>query len=157
MATHPSGMRPRPRILVANGNDDVLAAIEDALTSAGYEVRTVHVRAIRLGTVDFPTLFQEFRPAVAIVDIGPPYPENWSFAQTLVKHPAASSVPFLWTTTNGRALTEFTGVVVPELLLKPYDLETLLEKVKRVIGDPSGGAQLPPPAEPGRGKGGSTG
>src|SRR5215813_5590791 len=115
-------MQSRPRILVANGNDDVLAALDDALTTAGYEVKTVHVRAIRLGTIDFPSLFREFSPAVAIVDIGPPYPENWAFAQALVHHQAASSVPFLWTTTNGKALTESTGVSVPELLLKPYDL-----------------------------------
>jgi DNA-binding response OmpR family regulator len=142
-------MKSRPRILVANGNDDVLAAIDDALTSAGYEVKTVHVRAIRLGTIDFPSLFREFNPSVAVVDIGPPYPENWAFAQKLVQHPAASKVPFLWTTTNGKALTEFTGVVVPELLLKPYDLEALLTKVEKVVGDPSGGARLPPAAEPG--------
>jgi hypothetical protein len=94
-------MKPPPRVLVANGNDDVLAALEEALSSAGYEVKTFHVRAIRLGTIDFATLFHEFRPSVAIVDIGPPYPENWVFAQTLVKHPAASRVPFLWTTRTG--------------------------------------------------------
>jgi len=149
-------MKSRPRVLVANGNDDVLAVLEDVLSSSGYEVRVVHVRAIRLGALDFATLFQEFQPSVAIVDIGPPYPENWSFAQTLVNHPAASHVPFLWTTTNGRALTEFTGVVVPELLLKPYDLETLLEKVRQLVGDPSGGARLPPMAERG-GEGGGAG
>src|SRR5215470_2183482 len=102
-------MQSRPRILVANGNDDVLAALEDALSSAGYEVKTVHVRAIRLGAIDFGALFHDFRPSAAIVDIGPPYPENWEFAQTLVKHPAAARVPFLWTTTNGKALNEFTG------------------------------------------------
>ncbi|HEY1417700.1 MAG TPA: hypothetical protein VGF41_07325 [Myxococcaceae bacterium] len=146
-------MKSRPRVLVANGNDDVLAALEDVLSSAGYEVKTVHVRAIRLGALDFATLFQEFQPSVAIVDIGPPYPENWVLAQAMVKHPAASRVPFLWTTTNGKALTEFTGVVVPELLLKPYDLETLLEKVQQLVGDPSGGARLPPPLEPGGGGG----
>jgi DNA-binding response OmpR family regulator len=148
--THPYAVTiaPAPRVLVANGNDDVLAALEDALSSAGYEVKTVHVRAIRLGTIDFATLFQDFRPSVAIVDIGPPYPENWAFAQALVKHVDTSHVPFLWTTTNARALTEFTGARVDELLLKPYDLEHLLENVKRVIGDRSGGARLPPMAEP---------
>ena len=153
----PPRMKTAARVLVANGNDDVLAALDDALSSAGYEVKTVHVRAIRLGTIDFATLFRDFRPSVAIVDIGPPYPENWAFAQTLVKHPAAAHVPFLWTTTNGKALTEFTGVVVPELLLKPYDLETLLEKVERLVGDPSGGARLPPPFERSGGEGPGSG
>lgn len=140
-----------PRILVANGNDDVLAALDEALSDAGYEVKTIHVRAMRLGEVDFATLFREFRPAVAIVDIGPPYPENWAFAQTLVKHEATSHVPFLWMTTNGRALTELTGARVEELLLKPYELEHLLEKVERLVGDPSGGARLPPLVGPGSG------
>jgi DNA-binding response OmpR family regulator len=145
-------MANRPRILVANGNDDVLAALDDALSDTGYEVKTVHVRAMRLGEVDFAKLFREFRPAVAIVDIGPPYPENWAFAQTLVKHEDISHVPFLWTTTNGRALTELTGAKVDELLLKPYDLESLLEKVERLVGDPSGGARLPPLADRGSGQ-----
>jgi DNA-binding response OmpR family regulator len=140
-------MGTRPRILVANGNDDVLAAISDVLSEDGYEVKTVHVRAIRLGEVDFGKLFREFQPSAAIVDIGPPYPENWVFAQALVKHVDTSHVPFLWTTTNARALTEFTGVRVDELVLKPFDLEHLLEKVRRAIGDPSGGARLPPRAD----------
>jgi len=141
-------MGTRPRILVANGNDDVLAAISEVLTEDGYEVKTVHVRAIRLGEIDFGKLFRDFQPAAAIVDIGPPYPENWAFAQALVKHVDTSHVPFLWTTTNARALTQFTGVTVDELVLKPFDLEHLLEKVRRVIGDPSGGASLPPRADP---------
>ena len=139
-------MKPRPRILVANGNDDILAALDEALTHAGYEVKTVHVRAIRLGEIDFPALFREFWPAVAIVDIGPPYQDNWAFAQALVKHVDSSRVPFLWTTTNARALTELTGARVDELLLKPYDLEHLLEKVQRVIAE-DGGATLPPMAD----------
>jgi DNA-binding response OmpR family regulator len=141
-------METRPRILVANGNDDVLAILAEVLGENGYEVKTVHVRAIRIGQIDFAELFREFRPAVAIVDIGPPYPENWAFAQTLVKHVNTSHVPFLWTTTNARALTEFTGVQVDELVLKPFDLEHLLEKVRRALGDPAGGARLPPRVEP---------
>jgi DNA-binding response OmpR family regulator len=139
-------MKARPRILVANGNDDILAALDEALTHAGYEVKTVHVRAIRLGEIDFPALFREFWPAVAIVDIGPPYQDNWAFAQQLVKHVDSSRVPFLWTTTNAKALTELTGARVDELLLKPYDLEHLLEKVQRLIAE-GGGAKLPPLAD----------
>jgi len=141
-------MQTRHRILVANGNDDVLAAIEEVLSNHGYEVKTVHVRAIRVGNGDFAQLFREFKPEVAIVDIGPPYPENWAFAQTLVKHADTSAVPFLWTTTNARALSEFSGVRVDELILKPFDLEHLLEKVQRVLRDPSGGATLPPAWKP---------
>ncbi|HZW90655.1 MAG TPA: hypothetical protein VFF12_16340 [Myxococcaceae bacterium] len=141
-------MGKRPRVLVANGNDDVLAALDDALSENGYEVKTVHVRAIRLGEIDFGELFRDFGPSVAIVDIGPPYPENWAFAQALVKHVNTSHVPFLWTTTNARALTEFTGAGVDELVLKPFDLEHLLERVQRVLGEPSGGARLPPMGEP---------
>jgi DNA-binding response OmpR family regulator len=137
-------MAERPRILVANGNDDVLAALDDVLSENGYEVKTVHVRAIRLGEIDFAKVFRQFQPAAAIVDIGPPYPENWAFAQVLVKHVDILRVPFLWTTTNARALTEFTGARVDELILKPYDLHHLLERVKRAIGDPSSGARLPP-------------
>jgi len=133
---------------VANGNDDVLAILAEVLTETGHEVKTVHVRQIRLGEIDFARLFREFDPAVAIVDIGPPYPENWAFARALVKHENTSHVPFLWTTTNARALTEFTGAKVDELVLKPFDLEHLLEKVRRALGDPSGGAQLPPAADP---------
>jgi DNA-binding response OmpR family regulator len=139
-------MNVRPRILVANGNDDILAALDEALSQAGYEVKTLHVRALRLGEIDFPVLFREFRPAAAIVDIGPPYDVNWAFAQQLVKHVDSSRVPFLWTTTNARALTELTGARVEELLLKPYDLDHLLEKVQRVISE-GGSAKLPPLAE----------
>lgn len=141
-------METRPRILVANGNDDILAVLDEVLTENGYEVKTVHVRAMRLGEVDFGKLFRDFDPAVAMVDIGPPYAVNWAFAQALVKHENTSHVPFLWTTTNARALSQFTGARVDELILKPYDLEHLLEKVRRALRDPSGGAQLPPRSDP---------
>ena len=141
-------MEKKPRLLVANGNDDVLAALDDVLSDNGYEVKTVHVRAIRMGEIDFAQVFREFKPAAAIVDIGPPYPDNWAFAQTLVKHVASAHVPFLWTTTNARALTEFTGARVDALILKPYDLDHLLERVKLAIGEPSRGARLPPMMEP---------
>ncbi len=142
-------MAGRARILVANGNDDILSALEDALGSAGYEVRTAHVRALRIGDVDLHALFREFRPQVAIVDIGPPYDENWGFAKTLVADPVCAGVPFLWTTTNAHALTEFTGVLVDELLLKPYDLDHLLEKVRKALAQ-GGGARLPPEAPEGQ-------
>jgi hypothetical protein len=46
-------METRRRILVANGNDDVLAVLDDVLSEHGYEVKTVHVRAIRLGQIHF--------------------------------------------------------------------------------------------------------
>jgi len=141
-------MEKKPRLLVANGNDDVLAALDDVLSDNGYEVKTVHVRAIRTGKIDFAQVLREFKPAVAIVDIGPPYPENWDFAQPLVKHVDSAHVPFLWTTTNARALTEFTGARVDELILKPYDLDPLLERVKRALGGPCRGARLPLTMEP---------
>ncbi len=142
-------MAARARILVANGNDDILAALEDVLGTAGYEVRTAHVRELRRGDRDLHALFREFRPQVAIVDIGPPYDENWGFAKTLVADPVTGRIPFLWTTTNAHALTEFAGVLVDELLLKPYDLDHLLEKVRKALAE-DGGAQLPPEAPEGQ-------
>jgi len=120
----------RTRILVANGNEDVLAALGDALTEAGYEVLTVHVRPLRLGQLNFRELFRSFRPRLALVDIGPPYQENWAFARTLLDEPATGDIPFVWTTTNARALKELTGAVAEEILLKPFDLDQLLRKVR---------------------------
>ena len=55
-------------------------------------------------------------------------------------------MPFIWTTTIGKALTELTGVRVEELLLMPFDFEHLLEKVERLVAAPGGGARLPPMA-----------
>jgi DNA-binding response OmpR family regulator len=121
------------RILVANGNEDVLAALKDALGDGGFEVLTLHVRPMRLGDMDFREVFRSFQPDLALMDIGPPYPDNWAFARSLVDDPATGGIPFLWTTTNARALAELTGVVAEELLLKPYELEQLLERVRALL------------------------
>jgi DNA-binding response OmpR family regulator len=121
------------RILVANGNEDVLAALEDVLSDAGFEVKTVHVRAMRLGAMDFREVFRSFKPDLALMDIGPPYPDNWAFARSLVDEPVTGGIPFLWTTTNARALAELTGVIAEELLLKPYELDHLTEKIRALL------------------------
>jgi len=125
-------MRPT-RILVANGNEDVLAALKDVLSEGGFEVMTVHVRPMRLGDMDFREVFRSFAPDFALMDIGPPYPDNWAFARSLVDDPATGGIPFLWTTTNARALAELTGVIAEELLLKPYELEQLIEKARALL------------------------
>ena len=118
---------------MANGNEDVLAALKDVLNDAGFEVQIVHVRPMRLGEMDFHEVFRSFKPDIALMDIGPPYPDNWAFARTLVDDPVTGGIPFLWTTTNDRALAELTGVIAEELLLKPFELHQLTEKVRALL------------------------
>ena len=121
------------RVLIVNTSEDTVEALRDALTDEGYEVAAAYARDLRFGKVQLESVIAE-RPDAIIYDLAPPYDENWSyFRDVFSRHPLARGIPVIVTTTNARAASGYAGPDVLELMLKPYDLEHLLSRVKKAL------------------------
>ncbi|WP_158623611.1 hypothetical protein [Corallococcus llansteffanensis] len=133
-------MGNRPTVLVLNGSEDLIEALEELLDDAGFQTKGVRVQDLVRGPLDFTTLVRETRPAVIVYDISVPFDLSWSAFQKLAASPAAAGIPFVLTTTNREGAQEYTGPDVIELLLKPYDIQQFTRAVSLAVSR-GGGAE----------------
>ncbi|RKG93228.1 response regulator [Corallococcus sp. CA053C] len=133
-------MGNRPTVLVLNGSEDLIEALEELLDDAGFQTKGVRVQDIVRGPVDFTTLVRETRPAVIVYDISVPFDLSWSAFQKLAASPVAAGIPFVLTTTNREGAEEYTGPDVIELLLKPYDIQQFTQAVSQAVNRGAGAA-----------------
>ena len=76
----------------------------------------------------------QYQPQVIVFDVSFPYELNWQRFREFQQLGDECRVPVVLTTTNQRALTEWSGATsVLEILGKPYDLEQLLAAVRRAL------------------------
>lgn len=122
-------MGKRPTVLVLNGSEDLIEALEEVLDEAGFQTKGVRVQDVIRGPLDFATLVGETSPKVIVYDISVPFDLSWHAFQKLAANPAAAGIPFVLTTTNREGAKEYTGPDVIELLLKPYDIDQFTQAV----------------------------
>ncbi|RKH60169.1 hypothetical protein D7W81_26015 [Corallococcus aberystwythensis] len=118
-------------MLVLNGSEDLIEALEEVLDGAGFQTKGVRVQDVMRGPLDFSTLVREAKPAVIVYDISVPFALSWHAFQKLAATPAAAGIPFVLTTTNREGAQEYTGPDVIELLLKPYDIDQFTRAVSQ--------------------------
>ena len=76
----------------------------------------------------------QHHPQVIVFDVSFPYELNWLRFCEFQRLGDECRIPVVLTTTNQRALTEWSGATgVVEILGKPYDLEQLLAAVRRAL------------------------
>ena len=88
--------RDAARVLVVDDNDDATALINEALDSLGYEVRTAPdgLAALRIAA--------EFKPQVALLDIGLPVMDGYELAQRLRASPGLEALRLVAVTGYGQ-------------------------------------------------------
>jgi signal transduction histidine kinase len=110
-----------PRVLVVDDNEDAAIMLADALRTLGFEVRTAHdgPRAVALAG--------EFRPDVALLDIGLPMMDGYEVARRLREAETTAGVTLVALTGYGqesdRRRSEEAGFSAH--LVKPIDLDAL--------------------------------
>ena len=122
---------PQPLIACANSSEDLVALLADVMKQEGWRAVT-HVSPTKLGaepTIEFLTQVQ---PHACIYAVSVPYQESWAVFQQVQR--AVPGCGWVVTTTNKRALDELVGPTnTIEILGKPYDIEQVVQAVRRVL------------------------
>ena len=124
-----------PTVMIVNSNEDTVEMLRIHIEGAGMVTVACHVPDIKRGKVDFQDLMQQYKPDVAVWDIGPPYEENWTFWNLLRTTAVAEELPFVLTTTNRAALLKACGGECDpiEIMGKPYDLDEVVKAVQQAL------------------------
>lgn len=125
---------PPPRQVVAlfNSSDDTVEMVQRMLDASGFNCLVgCHFADLRKGTIDFGRYLDKHDPDVVIVDISPPYAENWQFFKTLRDDKALVGKGLVLTTTNKERLDETVGEDSKafEIVGKPYDLDQIRDAI----------------------------
>jgi DNA-binding NarL/FixJ family response regulator len=135
-----------PVVAVLNTNDDIVEMLRILLEQAGYVVVSAHLDAIRRGEQSLVDFVDEHDPALLIFDLVPPYDRSWRFVEHLIDAPNMRGRKFIVTSTNAARTKEIIGDVahVYEIVGKPYDIDQIVDAVRRAVG---GRSDLPPQAK----------
>ena len=127
-----SEVHTRSRQVALVVEDDPL--IQDTLKlalmeEAGFQVLTASAPELAL------PLLEAAAPEVVLLDLGLPGPSGWSVLAAMRRHPQFRTLPTLIVTAHREATPRVVSLQDPwvDLLLKPFDLETLLERVEALI------------------------
>jgi DNA-binding response OmpR family regulator len=126
---------PEPNIVaIINTNEDVVEAIRLILGDAGFVTIGAHLVDFKKGRRDLVAFLQEHNPRVIVLDIAPPYEENWNFFQLMKNSQAARGREFVLTTTNKKILEDLVGKTSTiELVGKPFDLDEIVKAVQKMM------------------------
>jgi DNA-binding response OmpR family regulator len=123
------------RILILNTAVDTVEALEALLGDEGYQVIAKYVRDLRQGEDDGEKMLEEAKPNVVIFDVAPPIEENWKAFMRFRPFAKTRGIPIVLTTTVEKEVRKYAGDhEIIELLLKPFDLQLLLDVVAVAVG-----------------------
>jgi DNA-binding response OmpR family regulator len=132
------GARANPMVLIVDDDEDLLSAIEDALTAAGYGVISA-----RDGSEALVALERE-RPDVMLVDIFMPRMNGSELLRIIRRSSEWSKIPrIVMTGANDPMIGIRSDAAV---IYKPLELDVLLAMVGRYCDHPRRPTQAPPDA-----------
>jgi DNA-binding response OmpR family regulator len=126
--TDVSGRVSNQVVALFNASDDTVEMVQQMLNASGLTCLVgCHFADLKKGRIDFSRYLARHDPRVVIIDISPPYKENWAFFQTLRDVTAMKSRGLVVTTTNKKRLDEIVGADTAafEIVGKPYDLNQI--------------------------------
>jgi DNA-binding response OmpR family regulator len=125
-----------PVVALFNASDDTVEMVQRMLDQSGIQC-LVYCRFadLRKGVVDYGAFLQEKDPQVVIIDISPPYEQNWAFFRTLRDAPEMQGRGLVLTTTNKDRLDEVVGQdsTAMEIVGKPYDLQQITTAIDAAL------------------------
>ncbi len=134
----PDSAAPPPVVAVLNTSDDTVELIRTYLENEGFLVVSAHVNELRRGEQSLAETIAEHHPAVAIMDLAPPYDRAWRFLQHCRAHELLKGVQWVLTSTNPVRVREIASTTenepIHEIIGKPYDLREIVAAVKTAFG-----------------------
>jgi DNA-binding response OmpR family regulator len=123
-------------VALFNASDDTVDMVRRMLGASGFSCLIgCHFADLKKGFIDFARYLERHRPDVVIIDISPPYAENWDFFKTLRDDVAMRGRGLVLTTTNKARLDETVGEDSRafEIIGKPYDLDQIKAAIDAAI------------------------
>ncbi len=121
-----------PSVLVVDDDPAIRLLLALLLEEAGYRVLLARDGAEALAQVAAQ------RPALMLLDLNLPRLSGWAVQRTL--QAAAEPLPVVVMTAGQSAATEAARLGAAGHLAKPFDLDTVLALVQRLIADPPAAA-----------------
>jgi CheY-like chemotaxis protein len=123
-------------VLVVDDDHDLLALMEIVIGEAGYPVRTASDGRVALARV------AEEMPALILLDMRMPVMNGWDFARAFrEQHGRAAPIVVVTAAENAGARAEEIGA--EGWLAKPFDIQDVLDAVRRHVGPPVGRQPTP--------------
>jgi PAS domain S-box-containing protein len=121
------GRKPR-RVLIVDDDVDATEMLAQALTAAGHEVREEHDGTSALVAA------AQFQPDVVLLDLGLPGMDGIEVARRMRSYPQLGEVRIVALTGfgQGSARTRSAAVGIESLLVKPVDMQTIMDAVTGV-------------------------
>jgi CheY-like chemotaxis protein len=121
-------VRIKSVVALFNASDDTVEMVQRMLDASDFSCLVgCHFADLKKGRIDFGRYLAQYSPEVVIVDVSPPYAENWQFLKTLLHDKAMIGRGIVVTTTNKMRLDETVGCdsEALEIVGKPYDLDQI--------------------------------
>jgi CheY-like chemotaxis protein len=121
------GQKPR-RVLIVDDDVDATEMLAQALKAAGHEVREEHDGTSALVAA------AQFQPDVVLLDLGLPGMDGIEVARRMRSYPQLGDVRIVALTGfgQGSARTRSAAVGIESLLVKPVDMQTIMDAVTGV-------------------------
>jgi CheY-like chemotaxis protein len=120
---------------LANTSEDIIELLRLAFERAGWTTATIHLPDVKAGRVSFEDFLRAHEPAGLVIDIAPPYDDNWRLVKQLRALPAMRGRGIVITTTNvlhlARLSGEDTGAI--EIIGKPNDIQQVVDAMRRAL------------------------
>jgi len=120
---------------IANTSEDIIELLRLACERQGWTTAAIHLPEVKAGRASFEEFLHLHDPAGLIIDIAPPYDDNWRFVTHLRGLPAMRGRRVVVTTTNVRHLAglegEDTGAI--EIIGKPNDIQEVVDAMRRAL------------------------
>lgn len=119
------------KILVADDEDAIAELLKQSLESEGYETRKT-TQALR-----FYDAVIEYQPDLILLDLMMPYLEGDDELTLLNMNPETRGIPVVIVTAKADArqdLARYRQMGVADIVIKPFQLDRLLQTIKGVIG-----------------------
>jgi DNA-binding NtrC family response regulator len=126
---------PNPTVAIFDASEDTVDMLRELLEIQGYQAIGGHLDDLKKGATDLLEFMDKHNPQVLIIDIAPPYDKNWAFFRMLNDTVALRERQVVLTTTNKARLDEIVGEDsgALEIVGKPYDLNAIVQAVKRAM------------------------
>jgi CheY-like chemotaxis protein len=133
-----------PRILLVEDDPALRATLAEVLEERGYEVHTAGNGRQALDTLDHaPT------PSAILLDLAMPVMDGWAFRAAQQRDPRLAHIPTIVLSASLHADgRHFDGPAPAAALAKPFDLNRLLDALRRACCEPLTSAASPATAQP---------